>query len=106
MTQNTESRNHNGVGETHFAVNKKTNLIIFGWDYKGYDAEELKAFKDDYFYRDIIEMFYGEDADDKKQLSKAHKEYKILTRNAAIKQGCDPSFDKNWSNDGINSIIK
>ena len=97
---------HNDLGETHFAVNKETNLIIFGWDYKGYEAEELKEFKDDYFYNDIVDMFYCEDSSDKKQLSKAHKEYKILSRSQCKKAGIDPAYDKNWSNDGITSIIK
>lgn len=34
---------------THFAVNKETKKIVNGWDYHGYDQNELRQFKRDYF---------------------------------------------------------
>jgi hypothetical protein len=42
---------------THFAVLKSNNKILNGWDYHGYDSEELKADKRHYFYDDIKDPF-------------------------------------------------
>ena len=38
---------------THFAINKKTNKILESWNYDGYDHDELKNYKDEYFTKDI-----------------------------------------------------
>ncbi len=74
---------------THFAVNKKTNLIVNGWDYRGYDADELKQFKKDYFIVDLVDNDFNP------------KEYKILTRQGCLKQGINPDDEMNcWSNRG------
>ena len=57
----------NNDNYTHFAVNKKTNLIVNGWDYSGYDGSELRQYKKDYFMVDLIDYGFNP------------KEYKILT---------------------------
>jgi len=38
---------------THFAIHKPTKTIAFTWDYKGWDKDDLRDFKDDYFFVDI-----------------------------------------------------
>lgn len=38
---------------THFAINKKTNKILESWNYDGYDQDELKTHKHEYFTKDI-----------------------------------------------------
>lgn len=42
-----------GKGYTHFAINKKTGLILNGWDYKGYEQDDLNSDKHAYFYIDL-----------------------------------------------------
>ena len=74
---------------THFAVNKQTNLIVDGWDYSGYDSEELKANKNDFFYSDLKDNGFNP------------KAYKILTFNYCKKYGIDPNNKVNWSNTGV-----
>lgn len=71
---------------THYAIHKPSGKILFSWDYSGYDGSELRAFKKDYFYQDLIDMEI-----DPKNIA-------ILTRNACIKRGIDPSDDLNWTN--------
>lgn len=83
-----EGKNYNGV-DTHFAVNKQSNLIVFAWDYSDYDPENLKAFKNDYFFSDLKDMDLNP------------KEYKILTLKGCMRQGIDPNNDASWSNDGV-----
>lgn len=46
-----------GKGYTHFAIEKSTNLILSGWDYKGYNHAELMEDKDYYFYVDLRDWF-------------------------------------------------
>ena len=60
---------------THFAIHKVTNSIVFTWNYKGYDKEELRDFKDDYFFIDIKDQI----ADSVDKFKKS--DYKIITRN-------------------------
>ena len=74
---------------THFAVNKQTNLIVDGWDYSGYDTEDLKSNKNDYFYSDLEDNGFNP------------KAYKILSFNACEKHGLDPNNKVNWSNTGV-----
>jgi hypothetical protein len=38
---------------THFAINKNTNKILESWNYEGYDQDELKNYKDEYFTKDV-----------------------------------------------------
>ena len=76
----------NNQNYSHFAVNKATNKIVNGWDYKDYDPDELRQFKNDYFTRDLID--YGLDP----------KQYKIVTAKYLIRQGIDPNDNNNWAN--------
>ena len=39
--------------KTHFAINKNTNKILESWNYEGYDHDELKNHKDEFFVKDI-----------------------------------------------------
>lgn len=78
-----------GNGEdsyTHFAVNKGSGKIVNGWDYNGYDPNELRQFKNDYFFNDLKD--YGLDP----------KEYTILSKNRLVRGGIDPNDQANWSN--------
>lgn len=74
---------------THFAVNKYTNLIVDGWDYSGYDTDDLKANKNDYFYNDLKDNGFNP------------KAYKILSFKACKRNGLDPNNNVNWSNTGV-----
>ena len=76
----------NNHGYSHFAVNKATNKIVNGWDYKDEDPADLRAFKRDYFIEDLID--YELDP----------KEYKILTAKTLMRLGIDPDDDSNWAN--------
>ena len=76
----------NNQNYSHFAVNKNTNKIVNGWDYNGYDPQELKQFKRDYFIQDMID--YGFDP----------KQYKIYTLKYLMKNGIDPDDNNNWAN--------
>ena len=44
---------------THFAIHKPTNSIVFTWDYNNYDTKELNAHKEDYFYIDVKDIVSG-----------------------------------------------
>lgn len=81
--------NDKELNYTHFAVNKMTNLIVDGWDYSGYDSEELKRYKNDYFNNDLMENGFNP------------KMYKILSFKGCQKQGLDPNNKQIWSNTGV-----
>jgi hypothetical protein len=76
----------NNQNYSHFAVNKSTNKIVNGWDYNGYDPQELKQFKHDYFIQDMIEYGFNP------------KQYKIYTGKYLKRNGIDPDDNNNWSN--------
>lgn len=80
-----EGQNDN-PSNTHYAIHKPTNKIVFSWDYSGYDPAELRQYKKDYFVNDVIEM--GMDP----------KEIAIWTRRRCMNKGLDPSNDTNWGN--------
>lgn len=71
---------------THYAIHKPTGKIVFSWDYTGYDPEDLKLYKKDYFTVDLLDM--GMDP----------KEVTVITRKSCEKRGIDPTDDNNWSN--------
>lgn len=75
-----------GVSDTHFAILKPINKIIFSWDYSGYDNAELREFKKDYFMDDIVDMGFNP------------KEVKILTKTACLRQGINPEDESCWDN--------
>lgn len=87
--ENMINEGDNNMNYTHFAVNKQTNLIVNGWDYSGYDGEELRQFKKDYFIVDLEDFGFNP------------KEYKILSKKGCLRQGINPDDDKQWSNDGL-----
>ena len=72
--------------DTHFAILKPINKIIFSWDYSGYDNSELREFKKDYFMDDIVDMGFNP------------KEVKILTKAACLRQGINPEDESCWDN--------
>ena len=74
---------------THFAVNKQTNLIVDGWNYSGYDTEDLSSNKEDYFYCDLMDNGFNPEA------------YKILSFKACKRAGLNPNDKQNWSNTGV-----
>jgi hypothetical protein len=43
----------NNNSSSHFAINKKTNKILESWNYEGYDHDELKKYKHEYFTKDV-----------------------------------------------------
>ena len=45
-----------GENYTHFAVDKETNLILTGWDYRNISTDELREFRNDYFVTDLIDL--------------------------------------------------
>jgi hypothetical protein len=47
----------NNNSSTHFAINKKTNKILESWNYEGYDHNELKTHKHEYFTKDVKRNF-------------------------------------------------
>lgn len=91
MTQKHRSLNESfdESNYTHFAVNKKTNLIVNGWDYSDYDNSELRAYANDYFWDDMRDYEFNP------------KEYRILSRKGCLKLGINPDdIDNCWSNRG------
>ena len=71
---------------THYAVSKKTQKIVNGWDYSDYDPAELRQFKNDYFFVDLID--YELDP----------KNYVILTRRyIKTRLHLDPDDYENWA---------
>ena len=69
---------------SHFAVLKNSGKIVNGWDYRSYDQAELREFKKDYFYQDIIDS----------QINP--KDVNIVTGKYLQKKGIDPYDYKNW----------
>ena len=72
-----------GKGYTHFAIDKKSGLIITGWDYKGYIHSDLMECKKDYFYMDLIDLEFNP------------KQCTIVTRAKLIKT-VDVKISANW----------
>lgn len=74
---------------SHFAVLKNVNpavdgKIVNGWEYRDYDPAELRQFKKDYFFQDIIDN----------QINP--KLVNIVTAKHLQKQGIDPYDYNNW----------
>lgn len=76
----------NDQNYTHYAILKPIDKIVFGWDYSGYDASELRTDKRYYFIDDMVDNGFNP------------RDIKILTKNATIKAGLDPDDDTNWDN--------
>lgn len=69
---------------THLAVNKETNLIVYGWDYKDEDPQYLRMDKKYYFTDDLVDYGFNP------------KAYKIIGVRFARKNGINQ-----WSNTGV-----
>lgn len=69
---------------THFALSKEDNKIVNGWDYNGYDKEELRQFKNDYFAQDLLNMDIKPNT------------VNILTPQTLKRRGIEPYEINNW----------
>jgi GNAT superfamily N-acetyltransferase len=68
---------------THFAIHKPTNSIVFTWDYSGYDTKEMNENKEHYFYYDVKDIVSG-------NVDKYVKsDYAIVQRKDLEKRGID-----------------
>lgn len=70
---------------THYAINKNSGKIVNGWDYSDIDSSELREFKRDYFFQDLIDYDLNP------------KDYKILTKRNVEKLGVDINDWNNWA---------
>lgn len=75
---------------THFAVEKRTGKIITGWDYKGFDQEELNSEKKYYFHNYLKDILSDVDS------IFVASDYSILTRQKLVNKGVNPFDQKNW----------
>jgi len=91
-----EDSNKNKINPkyTHFAIYKPNGKIINGWEYKGYDPEELKMEKKHYFFNDIVDMDFQP------------KEVNVLTLKILQKRGINPFDINNWYTERFNNDIK
>jgi hypothetical protein len=71
---------------THFAINKNTNKILESWNYEGYDHDELKTYKDEYFTKDIKTKYPFLNEND----------VTVVTRQNLSKRNLNESLKKNW----------
>lgn len=76
----------NDPSYTHYAVLKPINKIVNGWDYSDYDPEDLKVYRNDYFFDDLRDAGFNP------------RDIKILTTKGLMKAGLDPNDDSNWDN--------
>ena len=68
---------------THFAIHKPTNSIVYTWEYKGYDKEELDSDKENYFWLDVKDEVEA-------NVDKFRKsDYAIIERKNLSKKGID-----------------
>lgn len=70
-----------GAGYTHFAIDKSSNKIVDGWDYKGVDKEEIK---------DWVKIDLQDNFPDRKP-----SEFKVVTR-GFLERTMDPTDTNNW----------
>lgn len=79
---------------THFAIRKRDNKIVNGWDYSDVEPEQLRQFPRDYFIVDLEDM--GVDP----------KLFKIATKRGCLsKLGIDPFDPENWSNLSAEDVL-
>lgn len=83
-----EKYNWDMTSYTHFAIYKPLKKIVFEWDYSDYDNSELKQFKRDYFYEDLVDNGINP------------KSCLIWTRKNCIRNGIDPENESNYINSG------
>lgn len=75
-----------GSNDTHFAVHKPSNKIVFSWDYADIDPIELRNERQRYFTEDIKDNDFNPN------------EIVVLNRKSCIGRNIDPSDRANWSN--------
>lgn len=76
---------------THFGIFNANNKIVNGWDYNGYEAEELKSERKHYFFDDIAEMDINP------------KDVKILNLKTLQRRGVNPQDINNWYTERYNN---
>lgn len=76
----------NNPKDTHYAILKPENKIVFGWEYGNIPSEELKADKNYYFFDDMKENGFNP------------KDIAIWGKSKCIKSGLNPDEDSSWSN--------
>lgn len=67
---------------THFIVDKKTNKILNGFDYKGLDNSSIQ----DYFMEDLKDMGLNK------------RDVSLSTAKSLLSKNIDPFDKSNWSN--------
>jgi|688.fasta_scaffold28556_11 hypothetical protein len=67
---------------THFIVDKKTNKILNGYDYKGVDKNSIQ----DYYMEDLKDMGLNK------------KDVSLSTAKSLMSKNIDPFDKSNWSN--------
>ena len=72
---------------THFAIQKSTNQILNGWNYSGYESEELGSNKQEYFFIDLEDFTTN---------GMKKNDILITTRKNMEKKGIDPTNGDNW----------
>jgi Large polyvalent protein-associated domain 11 len=69
---------------THFAFHKPTKSMVFSWDYKGYERDELYSYGgDDYFWTDVKDQVEANIDKFRKQ------DFEIVERKNLAKKGYD-----------------
>ena len=69
---------------THFAISKKDNKIVTGWEYKNLDKESII----EYTKLDLMDMFPNN----------KYSDFKIQSKNLLLNKGFDPFDSDNWIN--------
>ena len=82
---NLEEGVNNDPEYTHYAVNKTTKKIVNGWEYGGYDPEDLRSDKKYYFFDDLADNELDP------------KQYSIFTKKRLMSLGIDTDDDANWA---------
>jgi hypothetical protein len=81
-----KKENLNMENKTHFAINKKTNKILESWNYFGYDINELKKYKDEYFTKKLKKIYPNINESD----------VTVLTKDSLTKKDINPNMKDNW----------
>jgi hypothetical protein len=86
LEENTMGKAINKSKNTHFAINKKTNKILESWNYEGYDHEELKQHKNEFFTKDIKRNYPHLNEND----------ITVVTKNNLTKRKLNESSKADW----------
>jgi hypothetical protein len=86
VQENKMGKMMNESNATHFAINKKTNKILESWNYEGYDHNELKTFKNEYFAKDVKKSYP----------SLKEGDYMVVTKSNLHKRNLNESSKADW----------